>query len=73
MCIPGGPKKTEPKKNALKRSKIKMIICKFVNLGPDGDKFSDQIFSSKPLFKRSESWFSWKVGFWLLPFSGQIR
>ena len=73
MNIPGGPKKTEPKKNALKRSKIRIIIGKFVNLGPDSVKFADQTFSSKHLFKRSESRFSWKVGFWLHPFAGPIR
>ena len=39
--VPGGQKKTEPKKNALKRSKIRIIICKFVNLGPDSVKIAD--------------------------------
>ena len=43
LFLPGGPKKTEPKKNAIKRSKIKMIICQFVNLGADSVKFADYI------------------------------
>ena len=71
--IPGVQKRTGPKKNALKRSKIKIIICKFVNLGPDSVKFADYIFISKPLFKRSESRFCRKACFWLLPLANQIK
>ena len=73
VYIPGGPKKTEPKKNALKRSNKKNIIRKFVNLGPDSVKFADYIFISKPLFKRSESRFCRKACFWLLPRANQIK
>ena len=73
ILIPGVQKRTGPKKNALKRSKTKIIICKFGNLGPDSVKFADNNFNSNPLFKRSESWFAWKVGFWLHPFANTIR
>ena len=65
--IPGVPIKSWVEKNVIKRSKIKIIICNFGNLNPEHVKFADQIFSSKSLFKRSESWFSRRACFWLLP------
>ena len=50
-------KKSGPKENAIKRSKTKIIICKFGNFGPDSVKFPDYNFSPNPLSKRSESRF----------------
>ena len=47
LVIQSVKEKMSPKKNALKRLKIKMIICLFGNLYTNNVKFDDKFFSSK--------------------------